>query len=133
MSEDHARSNFLAIIIEDAPELATIFEITLQGANYETEIVQDGQLAIQRLAVIVPDVVILDLHLPLISGIDVLKQIRADQRLAQTQVIIITADLFRAEALRDQADAILIKPVSLIRLRDLVTNLSASRLTKPSE
>lgn len=128
MSENMSRSNPLAVIIEDDPDLAVLFELTLRGANYETEIIQDGEAALQRLAVVIPDVVILDLHLPFISGVDVLKQIRADQRLARTKVIIATADLYRAEALRAQADFILIKPVSLIRLRDLVANLSGSQL-----
>lgn len=126
MSKNMFHPGPLAVIIEDDPDLATLFEIILQGANYETEIIQDGEAATQRLGAVTPDVVILDLHLPFISGVDVLKQIRADERLARTQVIITTADLYRAEALRAQADFILIKPVSLIRLRDLVANLPGS-------
>lgn len=89
-----------------------------------------GGLAIQHLAVTLPDVVILDLHLPFVSGADVLQQIRADPRLARTQVIIITADLFRAEALRDQTDAILLKPIGFIRLQNLVAKLQALQIAK---
>ncbi|NJN97938.1 MAG: response regulator, partial [Anaerolineales bacterium] len=96
-------------------------------------IIQDGQVALQWLAATIPDVVILDLHLPSVSGAGVLKQIRADQRLTQTMVIIITADLYRAETLRDQADIILIKPISPIRLQDLITKLRTSQITKPLE
>lgn len=131
MSHNQSSSNYLAFIIEDDFKLASICSITLEQANYETEIIHDGQIAIQRLAVVIPDVVILDLHLPSVSGADILKQIRADQRLSRTQVIIITADLFRAETLRPQADAVLIKPVSPIRLQGLISKLRTAHNPKP--
>lgn len=133
MSQDSPAPNYLAFIIEDDARLASICSITLEQANYETEIIQDGQIAIQRLAAVIPDVVILDLHLPSVSGADILKQIRADQRLTRTRVIIITADLFRAETLRPQADAVLIKPVSPIRLQGLITKLRTSPTAKPNK
>jgi CheY-like chemotaxis protein len=127
---DLSPSNFLALIIEDDPKLAAIFSMALQQANYETKIIQDGQVAVQQLAITIPEVVILDLHLPFVSGADILTQIRADPRLARTQVIVVTADLFRAEALRDQANAVLLKPVGFIRLQNLVAKLQASQIAK---
>lgn len=130
MAKNLAPAQFSALIVEDDPKLAAIFAAALEQANYRTEIISDGQQAIQHLAVTLPDIVILDLHLPFISGADILKHIRADQRLAKVQVIIVTADLFRAEALRDQADAILFKPVGFIRLQNLVAKLQASQITK---
>lgn len=133
MTEDPSPQNFLTLIIEDDPKLATIFSMAFQRADYQTEIIQDGQMATERLAATIPDVVILDLHLPFVSGGDLLKQIRADQRLAQTQIIVVTADLFRADALRDQADAVLFKPISFIHLQNLAANLHASQAAKPIE
>ena len=133
MIENHSYQNLLALIVEDDPKLATVFAAALQYANYKTEIIHEGQAAAQWLAVMVPDVVILDLHLPFVSGADLLKQIRADQRLAQTHVIVVTADLFRAEALRNQADAVLVKPVGFIRLQNIVAKLQATQLAKLTE
>ncbi|MCL4302351.1 MAG: response regulator [Anaerolineae bacterium] len=130
MTEDLSPSNFLVLIIEDDPKLAAIFSAAFQQANYKTEIIQDGQLATQQLANTIPEVVILDLHLPFVSGADILTQIRADPRLAHTHVVVVTADLFRAEALRDQADAVLFKPVGFIRLQNLVAKLQASQIAK---
>lgn len=133
MVKNLAQSNFSALIVEDDPKLAAIFSTALQQASYKTEIMQDGRLALQHLAVTLPDIVILDLHLPYVSGAEVLQQIRADPRLVRTQVIIVTADLFRAEALRDQADAILFKPIGFIRLQNLVAKLQALQIAKLSE
>jgi two-component system cell cycle response regulator DivK len=90
----------VALIVEDDSKLAFIFAEALRMADFETETVQDGQAALDRLAVTTPAVVVLDLHLPYLSGLDILAQIRADQRLAQTRVILATADATKAELLR---------------------------------
>lgn len=113
----------LALIIEDDQKLADIFSLSLQAAEFETEIAADGQTALSRLAEIIPAVVILDLHLPQVSGEKILKKIRADERLAQTRVMLATADAFMAEGLRADADLVLLKPISPTQLRDLAARL----------
>jgi DNA-binding response OmpR family regulator len=67
--------------------------------------------------------VVLDLHLPGTAGTDILKRIRSDERLNQTRVIITTADARLAESLEEQADLILVKPVSFSQLRDMALRL----------
>lgn len=115
-----------ALIIEDNSELAVIFSQALQAAGFATGIIRDGGQAIAWLRVTKPDVVVLDLHLPNVSGTEILRQIRADARLAGTRVIVATADSRVNEALRDQADLVLIKPVSFRQLRDLAERLVSS-------
>jgi DNA-binding response OmpR family regulator len=112
-----------SLIIEDDQDLATIFSEALQAAEYETEIIRDGRLAMERLADTQPAVVVLDLHLPQISGKKVLDQIRSTSHLAETRVILATADPFMAESLREIADLVLIKPISFGQLRDLAARL----------
>jgi CheY-like chemotaxis protein len=92
-------------------------------AEFEIEIDHDGQAALTRLAAITPAIVILDLHLPRISGQTILQQIRADERLAKMRVILTTADALRAESLRREADLVLLKPISFYQLRDLAKRL----------
>ena len=113
-----------AMIIEDNEDLAIIFAEALQAAGFETSIVQDGEEAIAQLQGSVPKIIILDLHLPYVSGEDILKQIRADERLVETRVIIATADPRMADMLKDQADLVLLKPISFGQLRDLAARLS---------
>jgi DNA-binding response OmpR family regulator len=113
-----------ALIIEDDRKLADIFSIALQTANFVTRTVDDGQLALTVLAEDVPDLVVLDMHLPHVSGRDILRQIRIDNRLKNTQVMVATADARLAETLRGVADLVLVKPVSIDQLIAL-----ASRLT----
>jgi two-component system cell cycle response regulator DivK len=116
-------SNPFALIIEDDPKLAFIFAEALQMAEFETEIVQDGQAALNRLAATTPAVVVLDLHLPHLSGSDILAHIRADQRLIQTRIMVTTADASKAEHLRSDVDLVLLKPISLHQMSTLAKRL----------
>jgi DNA-binding response OmpR family regulator len=113
----------LALIIEDEDDMAEIFTQALQATGFRTETIRRGDTARERLAEIVPDLVVLDLHLPHVDGGDLLKQIRADGRLCSTQVIVTSADPLMAEAVGGQAELVLIKPISFSQLRDLATRL----------
>jgi two-component system KDP operon response regulator KdpE len=119
-------SNQLALIVEDDKDQANLFARALRTAGFETEIARAGDTALAQLAVAVPDVVVLDLGLPQVTGADVLRQIRGDPRLENTQVIIVTGDPQRADDICGEADLVLIKPVGFNQLCDLATRLLSS-------
>ena len=119
--------NPLALIIEDDADLASIFAEALQVAQFSTEIIHDGVLAQERLTQITPQVVVLDLHLPHVSGEVLLRQIRSNPALASTKVIIASADPITADMLSSDSDLVLIKPVSFSQLRDLAQRLRSTR------
>jgi CheY-like chemotaxis protein len=116
----------LALIVEDDEDLSVIFTEALSAAGFETETARNGQLALDRLHVIVPEVVSLDMHLPGISGLDILKYIRSDKRLAATNVVVTTADALMAEQVRETADFVLVKPITFGQLRDLTARLKST-------
>jgi DNA-binding response OmpR family regulator len=60
----------IALIIEDDEDLSIIFSEALNSAGFQTEIIRNGRLAMERLAVVTPEIVSLDMHLPEISGVD---------------------------------------------------------------
>jgi two-component system cell cycle response regulator DivK len=117
--------SLLALVIEDDEDLSAIFAEALQAAGYEAEIVRDGRQALERLAQTKPHLVVLDLHLPHVEGTSILAQIRNDQRLAQTRVVVATADSRMAEMTRKKADLVLIKPISFSLLRDLTARFKS--------
>ncbi len=119
-------STHCALVIEDDDDLAMIFSQALRTAGFEVERVATRDTALERLAVLTPQVVTLDLHLQQAKGIDALHYIRSEPRLAQTKVILTTADSAMAEALQDDADVVLVKPISFSQLRDLATRLKSS-------
>jgi len=118
--------NDSALIIEDDADLATIFAEAIKTAGFEAHTVRDGKTALAQLAATAPSIVVLDLHLPNVSGMDILKYIRADARLAKTRVILTTADARMADMLQGQADLVLVKPISFGQLRDLAARLHSN-------
>jgi DNA-binding response OmpR family regulator len=115
-----------ALIIEDHEDHTIIFNNAFSMVGFETEVVMDGAAARKRLNETVPTVVVLDLHLPKVSGQALLQQIRSDKRLANTRVIVITADEALAEGKIDGADLILIKPVGFSYLRSIAERFLSS-------
>jgi two-component system phosphate regulon response regulator PhoB len=116
-----------AIIVEDNKEIGNIYIMTLQLAEYETERYVDGRDALTRLQQTVPDLVVLDMNLPQVSGHYIYKKIRSDPRLANTRVIISTANNIVANALAQDLnplDHLLIKPVSAKQLREIAESIS---------
>ena len=80
-----------------------------------------------------PNLIVLDMHLPHVSGINVLHQMHAEIRLLDTRIIVATADSSLANQLQDLADLVLIKPVTFSQIRDLAILLvpSVKLLSKP--
>ncbi len=106
----------LALIIEDNEDQNLVFTTALTQAGYNTESILDGAIALKRLTEIVPDMVILDLHIPGINGGWLLREIRKDPRTQNAHVIIVSADAEFASNLQAQVDLVLLKPVSFTQL-----------------
>lgn len=111
------------LIIEDDPDLSNIFSEAVHAAGFETEFVLNGRAALERLHGVAPNLVILDLHLPEVSGKDILEYIRSEPRFEKTIVVIATADAMMGESLRDDAHFVLIKPITFAQLRDMSARL----------
>ncbi|MBS1250108.1 MAG: Transcriptional activator protein CzcR [Chloroflexi bacterium] len=118
----HAPSH-AALIIEDDKKQANIFRESLSLANFEVEVITNGSTAMQHLQTASPDLVLLDLHLPFISGEKLLRQIRNTARLEKTKVILTTADPQMANMLQDECDLVMIKPISFLQLQELAPRL----------
>ncbi len=117
-----------ALIVEDDADLAAIFAEALKSAGFEAQVIRDGAVAQRKIREMVPEIVILDLHLPHVDGSTLLNQIRADPALKGTIVILATADALMGDSYRDIADIVLIKPISFVQLRDLSFRLRVTHL-----
>ncbi len=114
-----------ALIIEDDEDLANIFAEALRGIGFEVEHIADGQVAQERLKNgTTPFLILLDMHLPHVSGGDLLTNvIKKEEHLANTIVIITTADARMGETYAEAVDFVMIKPISFVQLRDLTSRL----------
>ncbi len=113
----------LALVVEDDFDASLIFAKALQAAGLKVEVLRAGDAAVKRLTEIVPNLVVLDLHLPEVDGTEILARIRADWRLGKTRVIVVTADARMAEPVKDDADLVLLKPASYSQVRDFALRL----------
>jgi len=114
----------LALIVEDDEDLASIFAEALRGVGFEVEHVADGKAAQERLKIgAVPYLILLDMHLPHVSGAELLTDLKKDERFTKTITIITTADARMGESYSEMADFVMIKPISFVQLRDLTSRL----------
>jgi two-component system phosphate regulon response regulator PhoB len=79
------------LIIEDERDLTELLSYNLQREGYETLVAHDGQEGLRKAQTLLPELIILDLMLPGLSGQDVLREIRAGERTRDIPVIILTA------------------------------------------
>ncbi len=117
----------LALVIEDDFDASVIFAKALEVLGFQTEQIAEGDKALARLKETVPEIIVLDLHLPQVLGTNIIRSIRADERLKDTLVIIATADPRSADLVQDMADLVLIKPTTFSQVRDLAGRLTAPR------
>jgi two-component system phosphate regulon response regulator PhoB len=79
------------LVVEDYRPLAETLEYQLQRAGYEVSHATNGAEAIEQAKLILPDVIFLDVDLPIISGVDVCKQLRADPLTKDVLILMLTA------------------------------------------
>ena len=81
----------LILVVDDERDIAEIVSELLQGEGYRTTLAYDGQEALTALRKHRPDAVVLDLKMPVLDGIQVLRQMRADASMKATPVVVLTA------------------------------------------
>lgn len=113
------------LIVDDETDLASLVEFNLQQAGLETSVAATGQQALDLAKLKVPDVVLLDLMLPDISGKEVCRRLRADLATKNVPIVMLTArgeEADRIEGFEVGADDYVTKPFSP---RELVLRLKA--------
>lgn len=79
------------LIIEDERGLTDVLVYNLQREGYETAVAHDGQEGLRKAQTLLPDLVILDLMLPVLTGQEVLRELKTSERTRDIPVIILTA------------------------------------------
>lgn len=108
-----------ALIIDDDEMLATFFSSAFEDADYDVHAIHDGQEALTYLGEHVPNVIVLDLRLPHISGEQLLTFVRGDNRFKDTWIFATSIEGTRVSYLHDKADIILTKPVAYQQVVEL--------------
>ena len=104
------------LVADDEHGIRALLRLTLVPAGHSVVEAADGDEALALARTHRPDIVILDVWMPGLSGLDVCRAIRADSSLAGTRVIIASGHASDADALAAGADAVFAKPFSPARL-----------------
>lgn len=113
------------MVVDDEMHLARILQFTLEHAGYEVVTAFDGKEAIDALEREEPDLVILDLMLPVVDGYKVCNVMKTSERFKETPVIILSARDFSREELDEplNADLLMEKPFNTENLLNEIARL----------
>ena len=124
------RDRVKILVVEDEESIGEVVSLYLKRAGFQVEVVCDGQAALEALAADTPALVVLDLMLPRVSGLDVTRWLRAR---GDTPIIMLTArgaETDRIAGLEMGADDYVVKPFSP---QELVSRVRAVlRRTRPA-
>lgn len=113
----------LILIVDDDPDLSQLLTIQLEGEGYRTLVANDGQSGIERARIHSPDLIILDVTMPNMSGLEVCERVREFSAAPILMLTARTRDQDAAVGLDTGADDYVTKPYSPIELQARVRAL----------
>jgi CheY-like chemotaxis protein len=114
------------LVAEDKAGSRELIRTVLEDCGYEVVEARDGREAVDQAERSVPDLVLLDLHMPILDGYAALKHLRLDARFATIPFVALTANAMHGERERALAagfNVYLTKPVDLVVLRTKLADL----------
>ena len=123
------------LIADDEPHVVELVRVTLEDNRVRVFEAADGETALAIAEALEPDVVLLDVHLPDRSGLEVCRLLRKHPRLASTTIIMLTAAAQQDDIARGLSvgpTEYLTKPLSPVRMLSLVERLMPRLVWPPA-
>lgn len=95
------------LVVEDDAHLRTVIRMVLEQASYEVSEAPDGVIALDQLADSRPDLVLVDLKLPRLSGLELIERMKADPSTRSLPVVLLTGNTNAADDLRRSLPVVL--------------------------
>lgn len=114
------------LVVEDYEDTSLAMRLALEDQGYRILEAADGEQAVRVAARERPDIILMDLQLPVLDGLAATERIRANPELRDVVVVAVTAHQeadYRARALSAGCNAFVTKPIDFEWLRDLLNNL----------
>ncbi len=111
------------LLVEDNEVNAYLASFLLQDAGIAVQWVQNGQQALDAVALQRPDLVLMDIRMPVMDGLEATRRLRADARLAGLQVVALSANAMpteKTQAMQAGCDGHIEKPIDVARFIDQV-------------
>jgi DNA-binding response OmpR family regulator len=117
------------LIADDEPNIVTSLQFLMKRKGYEVSIARNGEEALQKIAAFAPDLILLDVMMPLKSGYEVCQKVRESPAWQKMKIIMLSAkgrDVEVAKGLGVGADAYVTKPFSTQELLAKVEEILAT-------
>ena len=114
------------LIVDDDPDIIRLLKRALNQKNYLISVAMDGEEALQKITQECPDLVILDLGLPRLSGEEVCKKIRKNEKFEKIRIVMLTGKAGEVDRIIGKvigADHYMTKPFDLLELLKTVGNI----------
>lgn len=115
------------LVVDDEPHIVQILKFTLEKAGYQVFTASNGKIALERIPEVAPNLVILDVMMPVLDGYEVCRKMRQDFKMNQIPIIMLSAKGGldeRVKGLSEGANDYLIKPYSndelLLRVKNVL-------------
>ncbi len=123
----------LILVVERNPVVQRLERYFLEQAGYSVEFASDGLRALERARELRPNIIVTEIMVPLLDGLSLCREIKADPKTAHARVLIFS-HLHAGDRAREVcADAFLLKPISEERLIDTVEKLIAASQSAKEE
>ena len=132
MSEPERGRSLRVLVVEDDPATAQVLFDVLSGFGHSVRVVHDGAASLPELLRDPPELLVVDLMMPGLDGVEVCQQARATPSLAGLKIIVLSGKIYEADrlaALAAGADAFLTKPVRLALLGETIAQVMAGGAT----
>ncbi len=121
------------LVVDDEPQIARVLRTSLTGSGYEVRTADDGHAGLRLAREWQPDLVITDISMPNMNGVELCRQLRAESALPIIVLSVKGEEKTKVEALDAGADDYVTKPVGMDELLARVRrNLARTRLTEDS-
>lgn len=90
-AQDHDFSKFNVLVVDDVPLNVMLVQKMLSRFNFQLRTAANGQQAIDAVAELKPDLILLDLMMPVMDGFEVIRRLRANPETAPIQIVILSA------------------------------------------
>jgi CheY-like chemotaxis protein len=80
------------LMVEDHPDIADLYELKLQLEGYRVAVASDGAVGLSMARSLIPDLILLDIHMPLLDGLQVLAALRDDETTDGVPVVVCSED-----------------------------------------
>jgi len=125
------------LVVDDEPQIRRIMRTTLTGAGYEVDDAKTGEQGLAKLREFRPDLVLLDINMPGMGGINACRIIRENSNLAIIMLTVRNTEKDKVEALDAGADDFVVKPFNtpelLARIRAALRRLPLAGLSSPEK